>query len=53
MIRRRGEKRIRKTGIDRLPYEWLEEIINAAAERIVVVDREGIIRYMIEGTASF
>ncbi|MFC3883982.1 sigma-54 interaction domain-containing protein [Bacillus songklensis] len=35
-----------KTGIDKLPYEWLEEIINAAAERIVVVDREGIIQYI-------
>jgi transcriptional regulator with PAS, ATPase and Fis domain len=30
----------------KLPYEWLEEILNLAAEWIVVVDREGIIRYI-------
>ncbi len=42
-----------KTGVvlhvitkNKLPYEWLEEILNLAAEWIVVVDREGIIRYI-------
>jgi transcriptional regulator with PAS, ATPase and Fis domain len=37
----------------KLPYEWLEEIINLAAEWIVVVDREGIIRYINEAYCDF
>jgi PAS domain S-box-containing protein len=40
-------------GIDHIPYKWLEEIINLAAERIVVVDREGIIRYINSAYCDF
>jgi PAS domain S-box-containing protein len=40
-------------GIDHIPYKWLEGIINLAAERIVVVDREGIIRYINSAYCEF
>ncbi|WP_108669970.1 sigma-54 interaction domain-containing protein [Peribacillus acanthi] len=33
-------------GIDNIPYKWLQEIINLTAERIVIVDRNGIIIYI-------
>lgn len=42
-----------KVGIDDIPYQWLEEIINLSAERIVVVDRDGIIRYINESYCEF
>jgi transcriptional regulator with PAS, ATPase and Fis domain len=31
---------------EKIPHHWIEEIINLAGERIVVVDREGIILYI-------
>ncbi|QQZ08263.1 sigma-54 interaction domain-containing protein [Heyndrickxia vini] len=40
-------------GFDYLPYKWLEEIINLAAERIVVVDSKGLIRYINSGYCEF
>ncbi|MBS4172005.1 sigma 54-interacting transcriptional regulator [Bacillus sp. FJAT-49736] len=40
-------------GIGRLPFKWLDEIINLAAERIVVVDRDGIIRYINSAYCEF
>jgi transcriptional regulator with PAS, ATPase and Fis domain len=42
-----------KTKVSKLPYEWLEEIINVAAEWIVVVDRNGRIQYMNEAYCRF
>ncbi|MGX6444458.1 sigma-54 interaction domain-containing protein [Neobacillus sp. K501] len=42
-----------KVGIEDIPYHWLEEIINLSAERIVVVDRDGIIRYINESYCEF
>ncbi|PLR97633.1 sigma-54 interaction domain-containing protein [Bacillus sp. T33-2] len=42
-----------KLGIDHIPYKWLEEIINLSAERIVVVDRGGIVRYINEAYCEF
>ncbi|MDQ0246638.1 transcriptional regulator with PAS, ATPase and Fis domain [Bacillus fengqiuensis] len=39
--------------MDKLPYEWLEEIINVAAEWIVVIDREGFIQYMNQAYCDF
>lgn len=47
-----GEKMV-KVGIDEIPYHWLEEIINLTAERIVVVDRDGVIRYINEAYCEF
>ncbi|WP_163103481.1 sigma-54 interaction domain-containing protein [Peribacillus alkalitolerans] len=41
------------TGIDNIPYNWLQEIINLSAERIVVVDREGIICYINSAYCEF
>ncbi|KAB2334534.1 PAS domain S-box protein [Cytobacillus depressus] len=40
-------------GISTIPYKWLEEIINLSAERIVVVDREGMIRYINSAYCEF
>ncbi|OLS41043.1 sigma-54-dependent Fis family transcriptional regulator [Bacillus sp. MRMR6] len=40
-------------GIDEIPYNWLEEIINLSAERIVVVDRDGVITYINEAYCEF
>lgn len=31
---------------EKIPHHWIEEIINLVGERIVVVDREGIILYI-------
>ena len=42
-----------KTKVSKLPYEWLEEIVNVAAEWIVVVDRNGRIQYMNEAYCRF
>ncbi len=42
-----------KLGIDALPYEWIKEIINIVAERIVVVDREGIIHHINTAYCEF
>lgn len=39
--------------MDKLPYEWMEEIINVAAEWIVVVDREGFIQYINQAYCDF
>lgn len=40
-------------GIDHIPYKWIEEIINLSAERIVVVDRDGVIRYISTAYCDF
>ncbi|SFB13672.1 MULTISPECIES: sigma-54-dependent Fis family transcriptional regulator [unclassified Bacillus (in: firmicutes)] len=40
-------------GIEHIPYSWLQEIINLSAERIVVVDREGVICYINEKYCEF
>ncbi|PLT30403.1 sigma-54 interaction domain-containing protein [Peribacillus deserti] len=40
-------------GIDILPVEWIKEVINNVAERLVVVDRNGIIRYMDSAYCDF
>lgn len=37
----------------KLPYPWMEEILNIAAEWIVVVDREGLIRYINPAYCEF
>jgi len=42
-----------KSVFNQLPYEWLEEILNIAAECLIVVDREGIIRYMNSAYCEF
>ncbi|MCP8969871.1 sigma-54 interaction domain-containing protein [Ectobacillus ponti] len=39
--------------LNALPYEWLEEIINLAAEWIVVVDVNGIICYINQAYCEF
>ncbi|PLS18045.1 sigma-54-dependent Fis family transcriptional regulator [Bacillus sp. M6-12] len=39
--------------IDHIPHKWLEEIINLAAERIVVVDCNGIITYINPAYCDF
>ncbi|MFD2444862.1 sigma-54 interaction domain-containing protein [Bacillus sp. CGMCC 1.16607] len=44
---------MKNTGIDLIPYEWLEEVINLAAERIVIVDREGMICYINSAYCEF
>jgi transcriptional regulator with PAS, ATPase and Fis domain len=41
------------TGIDRIPHKWLEEIINLSVERIVVVDRKGMICYINSAYCEF
>lgn len=40
-------------GIDEIPFNWLEEIINLSAERIVVVDKDGVICYINEAYCEF
>ena len=40
-------------GFEKIPYNWHEQIINLLAERIVVVDREGIILYINEAYCEF
>lgn len=40
-------------GIKHIPNEWLEEIINLSGERMVVVDREGVICYINEAYCEF
>lgn len=47
-----GEKMV-NLGIDEIPYNWLEEIINLSAERIVVVDKDGVICYINEAYCEF
>jgi transcriptional regulator with PAS, ATPase and Fis domain len=42
-----------KLGTGKIPYHWLEEIINLAGERIVVVDREGVILYINSAYCEF
>lgn len=39
--------------LNQIPYEWLEDIVNILAECLVVVDREGIIRYMNSAYCDF
>ncbi|CAH0346208.1 sigma 54-interacting transcriptional regulator [Bacillus sp. CECT 9360] len=40
-------------GIDILPIEWIKELIHLVAERLVVVDRDGIISYMDSAYLDF
>ena len=40
-------------GFENIPYNWHEQIINLLAERIVVVDHEGIILYINEAYCEF
>ncbi|MFF2446951.1 sigma-54 interaction domain-containing protein [Neobacillus sp. NPDC058068] len=40
-------------GMEAIPYNWHEQIINLLAERIVVVDRDGIILYINEAYCEF
>jgi PAS domain S-box-containing protein len=40
-------------GFERVPYSWHEQIINLLAERVVIVDREGIILYINEPYCEF
>ncbi|WP_419954483.1 sigma-54 interaction domain-containing protein [Neobacillus niacini] len=42
-----------KRGLEKIPHHWIEEIINLAGERIVVVDREGIILYINSAYCEF
>jgi transcriptional regulator with PAS, ATPase and Fis domain len=42
-----------KTGTEKIPYHWFEEIINLAGERIVVVDTEGVILYINSAYCEF
>ncbi|MEH7275313.1 sigma-54 interaction domain-containing protein [Neobacillus vireti] len=42
-----------KLGIENIPHHWIEEIVNLAGERIVVVDREGIILYINAAYCEF
>ena len=42
-----------KLSIDHIPYEWIEQIISLSAERIVVVDRDGVIRYISDHYCDF
>ncbi|OCA83393.1 sigma-54-dependent Fis family transcriptional regulator [Bacillus sp. FJAT-27225] len=39
--------------IDNIPADWLEEIINLSAERIVVTDRDGIIIFINDAYCEF
>ncbi len=39
--------------IDDIPMNWLEEILNLSAERIVVTDRDGVIIYINEAYCEF
>ncbi|MCQ6278581.1 sigma-54-dependent Fis family transcriptional regulator [Bacillus sp. EB600] len=40
-------------GFESVPYSWHEQIINLLAERVVIVDREGIILYINEPYSEF
>ncbi|MDR7002145.1 sigma 54-interacting transcriptional regulator [Neobacillus niacini] len=40
-------------GFERVPSSWHEQIINLLAERVVIVDREGIILYINEAYCEF
>jgi PAS domain S-box-containing protein len=40
-------------GLAHIPYNWLEEIINLAAEQFVLVDRQGIIQYINKAYCEF
>jgi PAS domain S-box-containing protein len=40
-------------GFERVPYRWHEQIINLLAERVVIVDRDGIILYINEAYCEF
>jgi transcriptional regulator with PAS, ATPase and Fis domain len=42
-----------KLGTEKIPHHWIEEIINLAGERIVVVDCEGIILYINSAYCEF
>jgi transcriptional regulator with PAS, ATPase and Fis domain len=42
-----------KLGMEKIPHHWIEEIINLAGERIVVVDCEGIILYINSAYCEF
>ncbi|MBM7648271.1 transcriptional regulator with PAS, ATPase and Fis domain [Bacillus ectoiniformans] len=42
-----------KHSSSKLPYEWLEEIINLAAEWVVVVDCDGVILYINSAYCDF
>jgi transcriptional regulator with PAS, ATPase and Fis domain len=42
-----------KLGTGKIPHHWIEEIINLAGERIVVVDREGVILYINSAYCDF
>jgi transcriptional regulator with PAS, ATPase and Fis domain len=42
-----------KLGTGKIPHHWFEEIINLAGERIVVVDREGVILYINSAYCDF
>ncbi|MGG3468621.1 sigma 54-interacting transcriptional regulator [Neobacillus pocheonensis] len=39
--------------IEHIPYHWLEEVINLAAEMIVIVDCQGIIKYINAAYCEF
>ncbi|MDR7078563.1 transcriptional regulator with PAS, ATPase and Fis domain [Neobacillus niacini] len=42
-----------KLGIENIPHHWIEEIVNLAGERIVVVDREGVVLYINSAYCEF
>lgn len=42
-----------KRAFERIPDSWYEQIINLLAERVVVVDRNGMILYINEGYCEF
>ncbi|WP_049665750.1 sigma-54 interaction domain-containing protein [Bacillus sp. FJAT-27231] len=42
-----------KRAFEKIPDSWYEQIINLLAERVVVVDRNGIIIYINEGYCEF
>lgn len=44
---------MKNTIMDLIPNHWLEEVVNLSAERIVVVDREGIILYINTAYCEF
>lgn len=39
--------------MDKLPYDWIEEVVNLAAECMVVVDHEGIVVYLNSAYCEF
>src|SRR3954468_13449189 len=42
-----------KLGIENIPHHWIEEIVNLAGERIVVVNREGVVLYINSAYCEF